>query len=112
MDNLQRVNLLIECQQRQAIEKLAHQKGCSVSYLVREYITQGMEAEKGPQQERAQALQNARTLKERIVKRRRGRPISYAAKIVNQMREARTDELLGRRVVSKTPAARVMPRRV
>ena len=93
MDNLQRVNLMIERQQRETLERLANEKGRSVSDLVREYITQGIERETNPQEERMQALRNARLLKQKIEKRR-GAPVSGAVEIIQKMREERTNELL------------------
>jgi len=42
MENLQRVNLLLERRQREALERLARQRNRSVSDLVREYITAGL----------------------------------------------------------------------
>jgi hypothetical protein len=42
-----------------------------------------------------QALENARALKQRILKRRSGKPITDAVEAVNQIREERLNELLG-----------------
>jgi len=96
MQNLQRVNLLLERRQRQALEKLARQKSRSVSDLVREYITVGLREDNSQQRERLLALENARALKARVMKRRKGKPITNAVKIMEQIREERTHELLGR----------------
>lgn len=96
MENLQRVNLLLERRQREALERIARQKGRSISELVRTYITVGLNEENNPQAERLQALENARALKGRILKRRAGKPITDSVEIINQIREERTDELLGR----------------
>jgi plasmid stability protein len=95
MDNLQRVNLMLERRQREALERIARKKGRSVSDLVREYVTQGIENENTPQQERLEALENARALTKRVLKRRGGKPVSEAVEIINQMREERDNELLG-----------------
>ena len=95
MQNLQRVNLLLERRQRQALEKLARQKSRSVSDLVREYITVGLREDNSQQRERLLALENARALKARVMKRRKGKPITNAVKIMEQIREERTNELLG-----------------
>jgi len=95
MEHLQRVNLLLERRQREALERIARQNGRSISDLVREYFTLGMESEKRRQQERDQALENARVLKQRILERRAGKPIADAVEIISQMREERTNELLG-----------------
>lgn len=95
MDNLQRVNLMLERRQREELERIARKKERSVSDLVREYVTQGLENENAPQRERLEALENARTLTKRILERRNGKPISDAAEIIDQMREERGDELLG-----------------
>lgn len=95
MDNLQRVNLMLERRQREALERIARKKGRSVSDLVREYVTQGIESENTPQQERLEALDNARVLTKRVLKRRSGKPVSDAVEIINQIREERGDELLG-----------------
>lgn len=95
MENLQRVNLMLERRQREALERIARKKGRSVSDLVREYVTQGIESENVPQQERLEALKNARVLTKRVLKRRDGKPLSDAVEVINQMREERGDELLG-----------------
>ena len=95
MENLQRVNLMLERRQREALERIANKKGRSVSDLVREYITQGIESENVPQQERLEALENARVLTKLVLKRRGGNPLSNAVEVINQMREERGDELPG-----------------
>jgi plasmid stability protein len=95
MENLQRVNLMLERRQREALERIARKKGRSISDLVREYVTQGIESENVPQQERLEALKNARVLTKRVLKRRGGKPLSDAVEVINQVREERGDELLG-----------------
>jgi len=98
MENLQRVNLLLEKRQREALEKLARQRNRSVSDLVREYITAGLREDNSQQRERLLALENARVLSARIMmKRRKKKPVINTAKVVEQMREERVNELLGRR---------------
>ena len=87
MDNLQRVNLMLERRQREALERIARKKGRSVSGLVREYVSQGIESENTPQQERLEALENGRALTKRILKRRGVKPVSDAVEIIDQMRE-------------------------
>jgi len=96
MPNLQRVNLLLERRQREALEKLARQRNRSVSDLVREYITAGLREDNSQQRERLVALENARALKARVLKRRKGKPVTKAVKVMERMREERTNELLGR----------------
>ncbi len=96
MQNLQRVNLLLERRQREALEKLARQKNRSVSDLVREYVTAGLREDNSQQRERMLALESARSLKARVLKRRRGKPVTNAVKILGQIREERVNELLGR----------------
>jgi predicted CopG family antitoxin len=95
MANLQRVNLMLDPQQREALERLAQQKKRSVSELVREYITAGLREDNSQQQERQQALEDARLLKERVLKRRRGQPVTDISQAINKMREERGNELLG-----------------
>lgn len=95
MNNLQRVNLMLERRQREALERIARKKGRSVSDLVREYVTQGIESENSPQQERQEALESARALTKRVLKRRSGKPLNDAVEVISQMREERGDELLG-----------------
>jgi predicted CopG family antitoxin len=95
MANLQRVNLMLDPQQREALERLAQQKKRSVSELVREYITAGLREESAPQRERLQSLENARLLKKHILKRRKGQPLSDISQVIEQMREERGHELLG-----------------
>jgi len=96
MQNLQRVNLLLERRQREKLEKLARQKNRSVSDLVREYVTAGLREDNSQQRERMLALESARALKTRVLKRRRGKPVTNAVKILGQIREERVNELLGR----------------
>lgn len=96
MDNLQRVNLLLERRQREALERLARQKNRSVSDLVREYITAGLREDNSQQRERLMALESARALRASILKRRGGNPVIPSEQILEQIREDRTDELLGR----------------
>lgn len=95
MNNLQRVNLMLERRQREALEQIARKKGRSVSDLVREYVTQGIANESTPQQERLEALEQARALSKRILKRRGGKSLSDAVEVIEQMREERGNELLG-----------------
>jgi len=97
MENLQRVNLLLERRQREALERLATRKNRSVSDLVREYIAAGLREDNSQQRERLLALENARALSARILKRRRGKPLPDPVKIIEQVREERVNELLGRR---------------
>ena len=96
MENLQRVNLLLEKRQREALERLARQRNRSVSDLVREYVSAGLREDNSQQRERLLALENARVLSARILKRRKGKPITNSVKIMERMREERTNELLGR----------------
>ncbi|MBU2611963.1 MAG: hypothetical protein KJ606_13620 [Chloroflexi bacterium] len=95
METLQRVNLLLERRQREALERLARQKGRSVSALVRTYVTMGLGEENSPRAERMQALENARALKQRILERRGGKPVTDSVEIIQQIREERMNELLG-----------------
>lgn len=97
MANLQRVNLLLERRQREELEKLARQRKRSVSDLVREYITAGLKEDNGQQRERLLALENARALKERLMKRRKGKRLTKSVKVLEKVREERTNELLGDR---------------
>lgn len=96
MQNLQRVNLLLERRQREALEKLARQQNRSISDLVREYIAAGLKEENSQQRERMLALENARALKESVMKRRKGKPLTKTVKVVERTREERTNDLLGR----------------
>jgi hypothetical protein len=97
MPNLQRVNLLLERRQREALEKLARQRNRSVSDLVREYIAAGLREDNNQQRERLLALENARALKERVMKRRKGKRLTKSVKVLEQVREERVNELLGNR---------------
>jgi predicted CopG family antitoxin len=96
MKNLQRVNLLLEQRQREALEKLAREKNRSVSDLVREYITAGLREDNSQQRERKLALERAEVIRAKIMKRRKGRPLPDITKVIEQMREERINELLGR----------------
>jgi len=95
MANLERVNLMLDPQQREALERLARQKKRSVSELVREYITAGLREDNLQQRERMQALENARVLTERVLQRRQGQPLPELSQVIEQMREERGNELLG-----------------
>ena len=95
MQNLQRVNLLLEQRQRDALEKLARQKNRSVSDLVREYITVGLREDNSQQRERRLALEQAKIIRAQILKRRKGKPLPDVTKIIEKMREERVNELLG-----------------
>jgi hypothetical protein len=97
MQDLQRVNLLLERRQREALERLARQRNRSVSDLVREYISAGLREDNSQQRERLLALENARALKERVMKRRKGKRITKSVKVFEQVREERVNELLGHR---------------
>jgi hypothetical protein len=97
MPNLQRVNLLLDRRQREALEKLARQRNRSVSDLVREYITAGLKEDNSQQRERLLALENARALKQRVLKRRNGKRLTKSVKVLEQVREERINELLGHR---------------
>ncbi len=97
MQNLQRVNLLLERRQREALEKLARQRNRSVSDLVREYVAAGLKEDNIQQRERLLALENARALKERVMKRRKGKRLTKSVKVLEQVREERVNELLGHR---------------
>ncbi len=96
MQNLQRVNLLLERRQREALERLARQKNRSVSDLVREYVTAGLREDASRRHERMVALENARALSARILKRRKGKPITDPVKVVKRIREERVNDILGR----------------
>lgn len=95
MQNLQRVNLLLERRQREALERLAVQKKRSISDLVREYITAGLREDNSRQRERMLALENAQALSARVKKRRKGKPLADSVKVMEKIREERTNELLG-----------------
>ncbi len=97
MANLQRVNLLLERRQREALERLARQRNRSVSDLVREYIAAGLREDNSQQKERMLALENARALTARVQKRRKGKSVTKSVKVLDRIREERGNELLGRR---------------
>ena len=96
MTNLQRVNLLLERRQREALERLARQRNRSVSDLVREYIAAGLREDNSQQRERMLALEKARALTARVQKRRKSKSITKPAKVLDRIREERANELLGR----------------
>lgn len=96
MQNLQRVNLLLERRQREALERLAIQKKRSVSDLVREYIAAGLREDYSRERERMLALEHARALSARVLKRRKGKPLTDSVEVIEKIRAERTNELLGR----------------
>jgi hypothetical protein len=97
MHNLQRVNLLLEQQQRKGLEKLARERNRSISDLVREYITAGLKEDYSPQRERQLALERSRALSARITKQRKDKQPINAVNVISDIRDERTHELLGRR---------------
>ena len=97
MANLQRVNLLLERRQREALERLARQRNRSVSDLVREYIAAGLREDNSQQRERMLALENARALTARVQKQRKSKSTIKSVKVLDRIREERGNELLGRR---------------
>lgn len=97
MPDLQRVNLLLERRQREALEQLASEKKRSVSDLVREYIAAGLREDNTRQRERMLALQDARALTAQVKKQRKGKPMPKVVKVLEHVREERIHELLGRR---------------
>ena len=96
MADLQRVNLLLERRQREALERLARQRNRSVSDLVREYIAAGLREENSQKRERMLALENAHTLSAQVLKRRKGKPLPNSVNVMEQIREERTNDILGR----------------
>ncbi len=97
MADLQRVNLLLERRQREALERLARQRNRSVSDLVREYIAAGLREDNSQQRERMLALENARALTARVQKQRKSKSTIKSVKVLDRIREERGNELLGRR---------------
>lgn len=97
MNDLQRINLLLERRQREELERIASEKKRSVSDLVREYVAAGLREENSKQRERALALENARALTAEVKIRHKGKSIPNTAKVLEQIREERADELLGHR---------------
>lgn len=96
MQNLQRVNLMLERRQREALEKLARQRNRSISDLVREYIAAGLREDNSQQRERLLALERARTISASVAKRRKGKRLVNSVKTLEKLREERVNELLGR----------------
>jgi hypothetical protein len=97
MQDLQRVNLLLERRQREELERLASEKKRSVSDLVREYIAVGLNEENKKQRDRALALKNARALTAEVKSRHKGKSLPKTRKLIEKIREERTNELLGHR---------------
>jgi hypothetical protein len=97
MPDLQRVNLLLERRQREALEQLASEKNRSVSDLVREYIAAGLREDNTRQRERMLALEDARALTAQLKRQRKGKLSRKVVKVIEQAREERINELLGRR---------------
>ena len=59
-------------------------------------ITAGLREDSVQQRERMSALENARSLSMRVLKRRKGKPLTSSIKVMEKIREERTNELLGR----------------
>ncbi|MBI3168982.1 MAG: ribbon-helix-helix protein, CopG family [Chloroflexi bacterium] len=98
MQNLQRVNLLLEKRQWKALEKLARQRKRSVSDLVREYIAAGLKEDNSQQQERLVALEHAREIRTHIMKRHKGKRLAKTVTVMEKMRNERVNELLAEKI--------------
>lgn len=98
---MHRTHLLLKKEQHRALERLARQEGRSVSEVARDLIQSGLEQRQRErfqlQEQRMLALEKARMIRERILNKRDGKPFDFDVnEIINEMREERDDQILGR----------------
>ena len=90
---LERVQIILDSSQRRVLAARAKQTGRSISELVREAVDLWMASDKETKLVRAQALENAAHLRERIASYNTQGHIPDAVEILEQVRGERTDDL-------------------
>lgn len=99
VQRLHRTQLLIAPEQHEALAEIARREGRSISDVARQTIGLGLEQLKQSEdtdlQKRLNALERIRENRNKILKRRGGKPIDIdVVELINQMREERDAHIL------------------
>jgi hypothetical protein len=97
-----RIRLLLKPEQHHALAQLAWQEGRNISEIAREIIQEGIERRQllpvTQREQRMQALQKARQVRQAILQERGGVPLDLnLSEKIADLREKRDDQILGRR---------------
>jgi hypothetical protein len=97
-----RIRLLLKPEQHHALAQLAWQEGRNISEIAREIIQEGIERRQllpvTQREQRMQALQKARQVRQAILQERGGVPLDLnLSEMIADLREKRDDQILGRR---------------
>jgi hypothetical protein len=98
---LHRTHILLETEQINLLKEIARREDRSVSEVARELIQDGITQIQGrsktERERRLLALENARRVRQAIHDERKGEPLDIdVVDLINQMREERDAEILGR----------------
>jgi hypothetical protein len=98
---LHRTHILLEAEQIDQLKEIARREERSVSEVARQLIQEGVaqiqETHNAEKQRRLLALENARRVRQAIRAERQGEPLDIdVVDLINQMREERDAEILGR----------------
>jgi hypothetical protein len=98
---LHRTHILLETKQIDQLKEIARREDRSVSELARQLIQEGItqiqEKHNSEKQRRILALENAHRVRQAIRAERQGEPLDIdVVDLINQMREDRDAEILGR----------------
>lgn len=98
-DRLYRTQILLAPEQHKALAEIAHKEGRSISDVARQTIGLGLkqlkQSEEADLQKKLDALERIRENKNKILKRRGGKPIDIdVVELINQMREERDAHIL------------------
>jgi predicted DNA-binding ribbon-helix-helix protein len=98
---LHRTHILLEAEQIDQLKEIARREERSVSEVARQLIQEGVaqiqEKHNAEKQRRILALENARRVRQAIRAERQGEPLDIdVVDLINQMREERDAEILGR----------------
>ena len=98
---LQRTHILLDPEQKRALEKIAQVQGRSVSEIAREYIRDGIERNNKEHTERVRqhlaALERAKQVRKLIREERGGKHLDVEiVEIIREMREERDSDILNR----------------
>ncbi len=95
--HLERMQILLERNQRQRLAKLASAQKRSLSNLIREAVDRYLEQDELRRAHAKRAIEQLRTVRNSLLQSRRGQPMEIdVAGLIHQMREERADELDGR----------------
>ena len=96
-----RTHLLLEPEQHRALRQMAQREGRSVSDLTREIVQEGIEQRQEvyaqEKNQRLQALERARQVRQAILAERKGTPLSADIPgLIEELREDPDDHILSR----------------